>query len=83
MRNPRDTKTVEILGCLYLALFPGCGAGVDSRPGPDPLSLTLESLSAHRVPLWFQDARFGIFSHGGPYSVPAFADLLPAEIFPS
>lgn len=31
-----------------------------------------ESLSAYEVPEWFQDAKFGIFIHWGPYSVPAF-----------
>ncbi len=34
---------------------------------------TLESLSRHPVPAWFHDAKFGIFIHWGPYSVPAWA----------
>jgi alpha-L-fucosidase len=34
---------------------------------------TLESLAAHRVPQWFEDAKFGIFIHWGLFSVPAFA----------
>jgi alpha-L-fucosidase len=34
---------------------------------------TLESLQAHAVPQWYQDAKFGIFVHWGLYSVPAFA----------
>ena len=34
---------------------------------------TLESLNQHQVPDWFRDAKFGIFIHWGPYSVPAFA----------
>jgi alpha-L-fucosidase len=33
---------------------------------------TFESLDSHPVPLWFQDAKFGIFIHWGVYSVPAF-----------
>lgn len=32
------------------------------------------SLSAHSLPKWFQKAKFGIFVHWGPYSVPAFGD---------
>lgn len=32
-----------------------------------------ESLRAHSVPEWFQDAKLGIFIHWGLYSVPAFA----------
>ena len=34
---------------------------------------TAESLSSHEVPDWFLDAKFGIFIHWGPYSIPAFA----------
>ncbi|MBI5288326.1 MAG: alpha-L-fucosidase [Chloroflexi bacterium] len=34
---------------------------------------TLESLQQHLVPAWFHDAKFGIFVHWGPFSVPAWA----------
>jgi alpha-L-fucosidase len=34
---------------------------------------TLESLNAHPVPDWYEDAKFGIFIHWGLYSIPAFA----------
>ncbi|MDJ0920593.1 MAG: alpha-L-fucosidase [Henriciella sp.] len=40
---------------------------------PTPYKPTLESLTDHWVPDWFRDAKFGIFIHWGPYSVPAFA----------
>lgn len=30
-----------------------------------------KSLSEHSVPQWFRDAKFGIYTHWGPYSVPA------------
>ncbi|MCG8689460.1 MAG: alpha-L-fucosidase [Desulfobacterales bacterium] len=33
---------------------------------------TFQSLSAYRIPDWFQNAKFGIFIHWGPFSVPAF-----------
>ncbi|RED96002.1 alpha-L-fucosidase [Marinoscillum furvescens] len=32
---------------------------------------TWESLQQHETPSWFQDAKFGIYFHWGPYSVPA------------
>lgn len=32
------------------------------------------SLAAHRVPQWYNDAKFGIFIHFGVYSVPEFAN---------
>jgi alpha-L-fucosidase len=31
-----------------------------------------ESLQKHPVPQWFRNAKFGIYFHLGPYSVPAF-----------
>ena len=31
-----------------------------------------ESLKKHETPDWFLDAKFGIYCHWGPYSVPAF-----------
>jgi alpha-L-fucosidase len=34
---------------------------------------TAESLNAHPVPAWFEDAKFGIFTHWGLFSVPGFA----------
>jgi alpha-L-fucosidase len=48
-------------------------------PGGEPVSgpflATEESLAAHSTPTWFRDAKFGIFVHWGPYSVPAFAEM--------
>lgn len=37
-----------------------------------PYKASWESLSAYRVPEWYQKAKFGIFIHWGIYSVPAF-----------
>ena len=36
---------------------------------------TWESLDARPIPTWFADAKFGIFIHWGPYSVPAWAPV--------
>ncbi len=33
----------------------------------------LESLRKHRIPAWFEDAKFGVFIHWGLFSVPGFA----------
>lgn len=33
-----------------------------------------QSLSARKVPEWFEDAKFGIFIHYGLYSVPAYTE---------
>jgi len=40
---------------------------------------TKKSLSTHKVPQWFHDAKLGIFIHWGLYSVPAWAPIEPKE----
>ena len=32
-----------------------------------------ESVKSHQIPKWYDDCKFGIFIHWGPYSVPAYA----------
>lgn len=39
-----------------------------------PYSDDWQSLSAYRVPEWYQELKFGIFIHWGVFSVPAFAN---------
>ncbi len=36
---------------------------------------TWDSLDSRPLPAWFGDAKFGIFIHWGPYSVPAWAPV--------
>ncbi len=36
---------------------------------------TRASVRRHEVPAWYDDAKFGIFIHWGPFSVPAYAPL--------
>ncbi len=44
-----------------------------NRPAPiESYTPTWESLQQHSNPQWFDDAKFGIYFHWGPYSVPAF-----------
>lgn len=39
-----------------------------------PFQPTWESLKTYTVPDWYQDAKFGIFLHWGPYCVPGFGN---------
>lgn len=38
---------------------------------------TWESLNQRGIPQWFNEEKFGIFIHWGPYAVPAFAPVIP------
>ena len=48
----------------------------------EPYAPTTESLRKHKVPLWFEDAKFGIFIHWGVFSVPAYHEWYVAFISP-
>jgi len=57
------------LGQIFtLSLAEGVAGAAEQKYKP-----TAESLAAHPVPDWFEDAKFGIFIHWGLYSVPAWA----------
>jgi alpha-L-fucosidase len=38
---------------------------------------TWESVTSHRAPSWYEDAKLGVFLHWGLYSVPAWAPRVP------
>jgi len=46
--------------------------GIERGITGGPFVPTWESLQTYEAPPWFRDAKFGIFIHWGPYSVPAF-----------
>lgn len=57
----------------FVALASLALAGCSARAAPSgPYEPTWESLTRHTAPAWFADAKFGIYWHWGPYSVPAY-----------
>ncbi len=42
---------------------------------------TFESLCEYSAPKWFRDAKFGIWSHWGPQSVPMFGDWYARNMY--
>ncbi|MDC0935810.1 alpha-L-fucosidase [Pirellulales bacterium] len=47
-------------------------AAIDKVARQGPFQPRWESLGRFETPSWYRDAKFGIFIHWGPYSVPAF-----------
>lgn len=47
---------------------------IDEVIAKGPYSDSWSSLRDHPVPRWYREAKFGIFIHWGPYSVPAFGN---------
>ncbi|RYP65930.1 hypothetical protein DL771_008060 [Monosporascus sp. 5C6A] len=49
--------------------------------GLDQWTADSKSLVQHEVPQWYDDAKFGIFIHWGPYSVPGWGNATPNEAY--
>ena len=47
----------------------------DEKAEQKEIAKAWKKLDARPVPQWWQDAKFGIFIHWGPYSVPAFSKI--------
>ncbi|MBN1777598.1 MAG: alpha-L-fucosidase [Clostridiales bacterium] len=47
----------------------------------DNFKPTFESLRTHTYPDWFRDAKFGIWSHWGPQSVPMYGDWYARNMY--
>ncbi|MBP7401901.1 MAG: alpha-L-fucosidase [Clostridia bacterium] len=46
-----------------------------------PFEPTLDSLKTYAAPDWFRDAKFGIWSHWGPQSVPMYGDWYARNMY--
>lgn len=56
---------------LFLVII--CVATMQTGISQTTYDATWESLDSRPIPEWFGDAKFGIFIHWGPYSVPAWS----------
>jgi len=55
---------------------------VDEVIAAGPFRADWDSLRGYQVPRWYQDAKFGIFIHWGPYCVPGFSsEWYPREMY--
>lgn len=48
---------------------------------PGPFQPTMESLKQYQYPEWFRDAKFGIWAHWGPQSVPMEGDWYARRMY--
>ncbi|MBW1817585.1 MAG: alpha-L-fucosidase, partial [Deltaproteobacteria bacterium] len=69
-----NTFRALCLGSLLVAaavLVSGC-SGCEETLTPEQQQI-VDALNQRELPAWFDEAKFGIFIHWGPYAVPAFA----------
>ena len=73
----KNLLLIVVVVASTLMARPGLPSGGSSAPSPaattdKPFKPTWESLRGNRVPQWLRDGKFGIYTHWGVYSVPAF-----------
>jgi alpha-L-fucosidase len=67
---------------MVAGLIPFAAAAQAGASGAGPYQATTESLRSHKAPQWYEDAKFGIFIHWGPYAVPAYHEWYVEMISP-
>lgn len=90
MSQARRQKMQSLASVLVLAAFlsPSLGAFSNQQAtaaeeqSERKYLPTSESLRSHPLPRWFDEAKFGIFIHWGPYAVPAYHEWYIVFISP-
>jgi len=85
------STSLMAIGCLFvhaadpLAPHPRVAdslSKVDRVVEAGPFRASWKSLEHYKVPQWYKDAKFGIFVHWGPYSVPAYgSEWYPRQMY--
>lgn len=67
-------KIIALLTIFVLITSLSCQQGGKQQTTDEPLKFEAEweSLQQYKVPEWFLDAKFGIYTHWGAYSVPQY-----------
>ena len=87
---PTRRTTLFALAAPILALplsiqaaetIPADQAPVQLNTVAGPFRPDAESLKTYRTPEWFRDAKFGIWSHWGPQSVPRAGDWYARNMY--
>jgi alpha-L-fucosidase len=74
-------KNVAMLGLLILGGAAGAQTTANLPVADGPFKPTMESLKNYQCPEWFRDAKFGIWAHWGPQSVPMDGDWYARGIY--
>jgi len=75
-------KLVAIVPALFFSAVIGLPLPVQAQSSDQKhYEPTVASLDSHPLPVWYADAKLGIFIHWGLYSVPGWAPLHPSHEF--
>ncbi|MEC3908486.1 alpha-L-fucosidase [Tamlana sp. 2201CG12-4] len=75
---PLNKYKFDYLLLAIIVIFTSCNeAKKETRQDSEPITeqeKTWEYLKAVPIPQWYEDAKFGIFIHWGPYAVPGWSN---------
>jgi alpha-L-fucosidase len=84
----KNIELIRIVFALALATATGPRLHADPMPAtislpiaPGPFQPTMVSLTNYSCPQWFRDAKFGIWAHWGPQSVPMEGDWYARRLY--
>jgi alpha-L-fucosidase len=80
MKNRTPKVIVLALGCSLAAAVAQTNA-LKLPIVPGPFVGTVDSLTNYSYPDWFRDAKFGIWAHWGPQSVPMMGDWYAKKMY--
>jgi len=71
------------IACLFISTLEAVSQGnaMENKSQPVKFEPKWESLQQYDCPEWFRDAKFGIWSHWGPQSVPAYGDWFGRQMY--
>lgn len=68
----KKTSRLILTGSVVFVIMAAIGYTSNATARSDETyEPTWESLSKHKIPEWFRDAKFGIYTHWGPVTVGA------------
>ncbi len=78
-----SSRSFSALGFCFAVAALAVPASAQTASAPaGPYQPTTQSLRSHKAPQWYEDAKFGIFIHWGPYAVPAYHEWYVEFISP-
>src|SRR5579864_2058752 len=83
MRSSRLTRrdAIGLLAAGIPAMRSGSSAVTGLEITKGPFEGNRESLKEYEVPLWYRDAKFGIWAHWGPQSAPEQGDWYARNMY--
>jgi alpha-L-fucosidase len=81
LRKDMELHRLILYGLLLVGGAAQAQAQNDLPLAAGPFKPTMESLKQYRCPDWFRDAKFGIWAHWGPQSVPMDGDWYARGIY--